>query len=121
MKVYFVGIHNKPGLKPLDSKSMTGKVIDQIIAELPFDCIKTNLCEDDYLPTDKAEIMADSMIWYNKYLPKETDIIVLLGRWVQENFLYSASKMIHLTHPAGIYGTRNKKEYIEKAINKINP
>ena len=35
---YFVGMHNKPGMKPLDSKTMSGKMIDAVIKELPFKC-----------------------------------------------------------------------------------
>ena len=61
--VLFVGMHNKVGMKPLDSKTMSGKMIDAVIKELPFKCIKTNLCEVEYFPKDKKEIWAGNLTW----------------------------------------------------------
>lgn len=80
MKIYFVGIHNKPGMKPLDSKTKSGKIIDQIISQFPdCECIKTNLCDIDYFPIDRFEIREECQKWNETYGAKEDSIIVLLG------------------------------------------
>ena len=87
--VLFVGMHNKVGMKPLDSKTMSGKMIDAVIKELPFKCTKTNLCEVEYLPKDWLEINQHGIDWGEKYKPKENDIVVLLGKWVHDNFFFN--------------------------------
>lgn len=118
-KVYFVGMHNKPGMTPLDSKTMSGKMIDAIIKELPLECIKTNLFEGGYLPKDFLIINKAGIDWHEKYNPKECDTVVLLGRWVQENFWHDGFKIIKLPHPASCMGNVNKELYIKNAIEKI--
>lgn len=118
--VFFVGMHNKPGMKPLDSKTMSGKMIDAVIKELSFKCVKTNLCEVEYLPKDKKEIWAGNLAWNSKYQPTDESIIVLLGQWVQKNFLLTNTKIIKLPHPASCMGNVNKENYIKNAITKIN-
>ena len=118
---FFVGMHNKPGMKPLDSKTMSGKLIDAIIFRLPFTCIKTNLCEVDYMPTDKEEIWEHNLAWDEKYNPVTGSIIILLGDWVNKNFmLKDCQKIIKLAHPASCYGRVNKEKYVLNAISKIN-
>lgn len=119
-KVYFVGMHNKHGMKPLDSKTITGKIIDDIIKELPFDCIKTNLFDGDYLPKDFLEINKAGIDWHEKYNPHEDDIIVLLGKWVQENFWWDRFKIVKIPHPASCMGNVNKERYIKNSIHKIH-
>jgi hypothetical protein len=61
MKVIFVGVHNKPHLKPLDSSTRSGKTIDGIIEQLPgIKCVKTNLFDVDYMPpVDEAIKLRD--------------------------------------------------------------
>jgi hypothetical protein len=61
MRVIFVGMHNKPGMEPLDSRTKSGKLIDRIINELPIDCIKTNLYDDSW-PVDFED--NDLMLWW---------------------------------------------------------
>ena len=117
--VLFVGMHNKPGMKPLDSRTMSGKMIDAIVKELPFKCTKTNLCEIEYLPKDKKEIWAGNLSWNRKYEPGPDAIIVLLGQWVQKNFLLTNTKIVKLPHPASCMGSVNKENYIKNAIAKI--
>lgn len=117
--VLFVGMHNKVGMKPLDSKTKSGKIIDAIIKELPFKCIKTNLCEVEYLPKDWLEINQHGIDWGEKYKPKEDDIVVLLGRWVQDNFFWNNCKIVKLPHPASCMGNVNKEIYVKNAIAKI--
>jgi hypothetical protein len=36
MRIIFVGLHNKEHMKPLDSKTKSGKLIDRIIKRLPI-------------------------------------------------------------------------------------
>jgi hypothetical protein len=117
-RIFFVGMHNKPGMKPLDSKTMTGKVVDQIIKGLKRECIKTNLCETDYLP-GKDEIYQYQLNWMEKYRPTRFDTIVLLGTWVKKNFIFRDLNTVFIGHPAGIYGPKNKDEYITMSIVKI--
>lgn len=117
--VFFVGMHNKPGMKPLDSKTMSGKMVDSIIKELPYRCIKTNLFEGEYLPKDFLEINKAGIDWHEKYNPHEYDIIVLLGKWVQENFWWDRFKIVKIPHPASCMGNVNKELYIKKAIQLL--
>ena len=119
MRVFFVGMHNKPGKLPLDSSTMTGKVIDRIISEISVECIKTNLCDIDYFPKDKVLINECNIEWYYKHNPNSKDIVILLGRWVQQNFRLTIAKTLKFTHPAGIYGTKNKEQYILNSIELI--
>lgn len=117
--VLFVGMHNKPGMKPLDSKTISGKVIDAVIKELPFKCTKTNLFEGEYLPKDFLIINQAGIDWHEKYQPHESDIVVLLGRWVQDNFWHDKFKIVKLPHPASCIGNVNKENYVKNAIAKI--
>lgn len=118
-KVIFVGMFNKPNKQPLDSSTMTGKVIDRIIEKISATCIKTNLCDIDYFPKDKRLIYACNLEWSKRHQPTSDTVIVLLGGWVQKNFLLTEAKIIKLTHPAGIFGTKNKDEYINGAVAQI--
>ena len=117
--VFFVGMHNKPGMKPLDSKTMSGKMIDAVIKELPFECIKTNLCEVEYLPKDWVEINEHGFLWGQKYQRRYTDVVVLLGKWVQNNFFWDDCKIVHISHPASCMGNVNKENYVKNAIDRI--
>lgn len=117
--VLFVGMHNKPGMKPLDSKTMSGKIIDAVIKELPFKCTKTNLFEGEYLPKDFLIINQAGIDWHEKYETHESDVVVLLGRWVQENFWHDRFKIVKLPHPASCMGNVNKENYVKTAIDRI--
>lgn len=117
--VLFVGMHNKPGMKPLDSKTMSGKMIDAVIKELPFKCTKTNLCDVDYLPKDKKEIWKHNVEWYNRFNPYSETIVVLLGAWVKDNFFSTHGKIVKLPHPASCMGNVNKENYVKTAIDRI--
>lgn len=118
-RVIFVGMHNKPNMQPLDSRTMTGKVIDKIIEQIPTECIKTNLCDIDYFPKDFLLINQSGIDWRKRHEPTKADVIVTLGVWVKENFWYDDLNVIHLTHPAGIFGAKNKIDYVNRAVEKI--
>ena len=107
-------------MSPLDSRTMTGKKIDTIIDGLPFDCIKTNLCEVERMPTDFSEIEDFANDWHTKYNPDRDDIIVLLGLWVKNGFdRRDYVNVIEIKHPSGVYGIENKENYIQETIEKI--
>ena len=119
-KVIFVGMHNKPGMKPLDSKTMTGKVIDTISKNIDCDCIKTNLCNIDFFPKDIPLINKCAIEWHKLNEPSQYDLIVLLGGWVQKHFWYDNLRVIKIKHPAGVFGPKKKAEYIQKVILEIS-
>ena len=118
-RIIFVGIHNKQGKQPLCSSTMTGKVVDRIIEGVQAECLKTNLCEVEYFPKDFAEINERAIAWHYKYEPTKADVIVTLGAWVKEHFWYDELRVVSLRHPAGIYGAKNKDEYVLQAVEKI--
>lgn len=119
-KVFFVGMHNKPGMLPLDSKTKSGKLIDAIISQLQYHCVKTNLCEIEYFPKEKKEIFAGNLEWNEKYQPTDESIIVLLGSWVHRNFILTNAKIIKLPHPASFMVNVDKDAYLKKAVSLIN-
>lgn len=117
MRILFVGMHNKPGKQALDSSTMTGKVIDQIISQFPgHESLKVNLCETEYQP---PEWMMDAFVtrWKQKYNPSIDDVVVLLGKWVQKHLKISGTHIVLLPHPAGVFG--KKDEYIAGCSGKI--
>lgn len=115
-------MHNKPGMGPLDSKTRSGKIIDTIIDSLwDCDCIKTNLCDVDYFVKDHKEVLAHNLQWSKVHQPTDNDMCVLLGAWVQENFLLNACKIIKLAHPAAWCQWPDKNEYVKNALLKIKP
>lgn len=122
MKVYFVGMHNKQGMKPLDSKTLTGKMIDEIILQLKeksIECVKTNLYEEEHFPEFEHEIQEANILWEEKYKPTEKDLAVTLGSWVRDNFNIPMKK-IFLRHPAGDSMAGKKKQYTFYAMGKIS-
>ena len=119
MKVYFVGMHNKPGMEPLDSRTISGKMIDAVIKELPFECTKTNLCEVEYMPTNWNDINEFGIAWGEKYPREKTDVVVLLGKWVQGNYFWNDCNIVNLPHPASCMGKDKKEEFVKNAIRLI--
>ena len=112
-------MHNKENMKPLDSRTKSGKIIDSIIARLDCDCIKSNLSDTDYLPTD-YELHFERKRWADKYNPDDDTIIVLLGRWVHENFCMKYKNIISCAHPASLFGYVNTNIYVNRAVQEIN-
>lgn len=119
-KVYFIGIHNKPGMLPLDSKTKTGEIIDKIITELgdEFVCIKTNLFDTDNMVTDKKEILKQNLNWNEKYDLMPEDIVVLLGNDVKNNFMAKHDNTVFLSHPGWVVkkGHESKICYIQDSV-----
>jgi hypothetical protein len=122
MRVIFVGLHNKPGMKPLDSKTKSGKLIDRIIGELPrkIEVVKSNLFNFDKLP-DKSTFHLFRDEWYWSILPGDDDIIVLLGAMTHTEFLSNirCRAFIKVAHPASKRSHEEMNEYVLKTTEKI--
>jgi hypothetical protein len=124
-KVFFVGLHNKPGMQPLDSATKTGQLIDAIIqfTQLPAELfVKTNLYKDDVPPDD--EKVEHAKAWYNIHQPADGSVIVLLGKEVRQNFIILRSTSlwyINLDHPGAIArrGAAASLPYIHVAVDLI--
>jgi hypothetical protein len=95
--IYFVGIHNKPGMAALDSRTYTGKIIDQIISKVG-PAVKTNFVDMDTLPKSTIQ---HAVVWNRIYRPAPGDTVVLLGRFVQKRFIrHSGVRYIEVDHPS---------------------
>lgn len=117
---FFVGMHNKTGMSALDSKTMTGKVVDKIINNIQVECKKTNLFDADYFPKDMEIVKEAASRWHEVHAPKKGDVIVLLGKWVSKNFEKRNYKVIEITHPAGVFGTKDKFNYVKRSSEEID-
>jgi hypothetical protein len=106
---------------PLDILSKSGKIIHAIEKEIGVNATKTNLFDMNRMPIDN-EIDQEPVNWWYRNDIELDSIIVLLGRFVQDNFHYvPGPRYIKLSHPASslFHGTKTKDEYIKKAVEKI--
>lgn len=119
MRIFFVGIYNKPNTLPLDSKTKSGKLIGKIIINLKEHlCIKTNLFDCDYIP--KGNIEEYKQIWVDKYKPSFDDIIILLGNNVHKLFPDNVkSKLIKIQHPSSVWSKQSQKKYVKDVLREI--
>ena len=121
-RVIFVGLHNKPGMKPLDSKTKSGKLIDRIIEKCRrhgMNILKTNLYDVDYVPEgkEKGELAFD---WIDRVELFKGDIIVLLGAMVHYDFPnLTMDGLIKVAHPASKRSHADMDEYVEKTFELI--
>ena len=122
-RVIFVGLHNKPGMKPLDSKTKSGKLIDRIIEKCRrhgMSILKTNLFDVDYLPSkDQMPIM--SFEWIERVELYKGDVIVLLGAMTHKYFpkLPSDCNSIKVAHPTSKRSYVEMYDYVEKTFDLI--
>lgn len=118
-RIIFVGVHNKPGMEPLDSRTKSGKIIDEVANVLRHkggEVKKTNLFDCDTLP-EKRHMGEWVLDWIERVSLSRHDIIVLLGDTVKEQFPNLPVKTYSVPHPAS---RRIKKdEYVKDLINKI--
>jgi hypothetical protein len=122
-RIIFIGLHNKPGMKPLDSKTRSGKLIDRIIRNFPNEqCVKFNLFDLDYLPNemDYTDVVK---YWIDVIAPTKQDILILLGRIVHEEAPIHANDTIKhflkCAHPASIWSNKGKDEYVTRVSSFI--
>jgi len=120
MRIIFVGLHNKPEMKPLDILTKTGKLVNRIIKELPagLDILKTNLFDVEVMPhQSKLPELAND--WYWTHLPVDDDIIIVMGNMAHEYFNFQGLNVIKVAHPASKRSHAEMNDYVEKTANKI--
>ena len=112
-RIIFVGLHNKPEMKPLDILTKSGKLINRIIKELPqgYEIIKSNLFNVDYFPI-KEDLHQLAMEWYWTHLPVDTDIVVLLGATVHNNCPHQGANFLKVAHPASKRSHADMDDYV---------
>lgn len=113
MKVFFTGIHNKPGRTPLSSLTKSGKVVDQIIKLLgDVECVKTNLFDTLAMPHwAEREFLANK--WHEVHQPASGDIVVLFGCHVQRHFVKkNGPKYVSVGHPSQVMSKADTDNYI---------
>ena len=120
-RVYFVGVHNKTGMHPLDSRTKSGKIIDRVIEQLPnIRCIKTNLYDVDYLPN--IPLFDDVVKWSLRANNVRGDIIVLLGSCVRLRFgkwFENECHIIAVPHPSKVQSLQETELYINGIVQQI--
>lgn len=122
MRVIFVGLHNKTDMKPLDSKSKSGQLIDRIAKPLrhrAIEILKTNLFNVEYVPhnTEREKLAFD---WVERVELFKEDTIVLLGAMVHANFPeLPLARVIKIAHPASKRSHKEMNEYVEKTLALI--
>lgn len=123
MKIFFVGVHNKPGIPPLCSTTKTGKIIDTISKAFPgHEIIKTNLFDADTIPKERMKRRHARGTWICKHTPHfDNDSIVLLGCVVNSYFITGGlEKVIRVQHPAAFRSAVQLEKYIKDVIESIN-
>lgn len=121
MKIIFVGVHNKPGMSPLSSKSRSGKLIDKIIELLPgMECVKTNLYDVEHFPT-KGEKHLLRIDFLTRVDYCTHDVVVLLGAIVhRECPLMTVKQTIKIAHPSGQWSHEAQAGYVKNAVFLIS-
>jgi hypothetical protein len=121
MKIFFVGLHNKPEKTPLDSSTISGQRIDRIIKELHFlklECVKTNLFNSYLLPETIARLPL-AATWQPRVGACGGDIVVLLGGIVHDCFIQQGFNVVKIDHPAKVMSNENVKKYVDGAVYQI--
>jgi hypothetical protein len=121
-KIVFVGLHNKPNMKPLDLKTKSGKLIQRIIDYGNFiNVLLTNLFDVDEFPTNEDEQYMLAKDWYDRIEPEDNDIIVLLGQQTHLCFIQrpELKKIIKVAHPASKRSNVDMTEYVLTTSDKI--
>ena len=119
-RIIFVGMHNKEGMKPLDSHTKTGKIIDAVILKIKAECVKSNLCNTDYFVDDSYELLLQNKEWLERIEPSNEDIVITLGQWVYDNLQRGDFKIIRSKHPASLFGVSKVEEYKSYILNKLS-
>lgn len=119
-RVIFVGLHNKPGMKPLDSRTKSGKLIDRVIEKcrhLGMNILKTNLYDVDKMPgMDEMDNL--QFDWVERVELFKDDVVVLLGAKVHDNFPDLPLLIpIKVAHPASKRSRVDMNDYVEKHLN----
>lgn len=106
-------------MEPLDSRTKSGKIIDEVIKGLPegTNVIKSNLFDYAYLP-DMHLRSVRALDWVSRLRPTGRDIIICLGGIVQSYLPHLRGiKRIEVPQPASRH--IKKEQYIQSLISKI--
>jgi len=127
-KILFVGLSDKVGCMPLQSGTISGDLVDRIIAGINGECHKINLV--NFAPLDengklRYPTKSEMDIGYRhlQELIKELnpDICVLLGNKVSK-YLSNKVTSLSIQHPSyiSVYRRKSIDEYINDSINLVN-
>lgn len=123
MRIIFVGIHNKPGMQPLDSRTKTGLAIDKVIRHFPHRvCVKSNLIDAEQLPAAEEGIKTYAIDWLGRLGPiAAEDIVVTLGMTVAMHLprCMATKNIVNVVHPGRVMGKPEMDHYIRTTVNKI--
>jgi hypothetical protein len=131
-KIIFVGIHYKPGMDALDSRTRSGKLIDKIIEHYTDRiCIKSNIFNLEHMPTDRTKEYDLGWVenWKDRVNYQYGDVIVCLGQMVRDIFddwrrtSVPASLrpiIINFGHPSAVWRKQLKDDYVGNSVVKIN-
>lgn len=115
--IYFVGIHHKKGMTAFDSRTVSGKIIDEIISGLNVECKKLNLFPTEYLPN----IYQRELFTHNFIQNIDSDgLYVLFGVHVSSLLHDRIKNSISFEHPAYAARKGNIYNFIFKVIENIN-
>lgn len=129
MKIIFVGLSNKINTKPLDSNTISGALIDEIINGLNFECIKTNLVnfaplnENGKLRYPNQHEKDCGYIDLKKILQTNNpSLVVCLGDIVYRYLENKLENVVKIKHPAyiAVYRRAEKEHYIASSIDLIH-
>ena len=116
-----MGVHYKLNTMALCSSTKSGKLIDRIIAKIGnVEVLKTNLYNVEYYPKSKEERVQLAHEWNFANSTTHSDIIVLLGAEVHNNYIPTEGKVIKIAHPASKRSHKEMDEYVEKSASLIN-
>lgn len=122
MKIFFVGMHNKPGKTALDPTTRTGKIINFIISESGFPpeyFRKTNLCNCESMPP-VIDMPFHMKTFLERTHPSTGDVFILLGNWVQTYFRAPiGTTVIRVAHPSSFIGRHHRDLYITDVLAKL--
>lgn len=126
-RIVFVGVHNKPRMEPLDSRTRTGKVVDRIITRIMevepeiTRCLKTNLYNIDYFPERRTRAVDIEWVhdWMERIMWTETDTIVTLGHCVNECFRWAKVPSVKVCHPAAVWSIEGRQKYVDHTYQMI--
>lgn len=132
MKIIFVGLSNKIDLKPFDSTTKSGQIIDKIIDNLDDTCFKMNLVS--YAPLDENnKLRYPTKKEIEKAIPDflkqvdiiNPDIIISFGNIVSyelEKLEQTKYRLIQKKHPSyvTVYKHKQINDYIDDILLSIN-
>lgn len=115
-KIVFVGICNKEGYMPLDSRSRSGAVIERVIKGISIPCEKTNLFHGYFVPQvdfRKAAI--------KRFKIEENAFYIGLGKIVEESLQHiGPNKFKAFRHPGWVLRNGMVEPYVKHMIVEIN-